>query len=645
MSHAPSFRSRIAAAAAALGLLIAVGCGGKDHGSDVANASLGTIKGDITYVRIPLVKDANGVPTGLETNSANFQTLPARGVAVRAYELDADTGQWRAKQITYANEQGHYAFLVPAGENYAIQVESFTQPFLGSAVSVIADANGLSSTLPQAQRSQYILRTAPDGTSATPSAPLPASKVNADSTYTVNFAVDLTTPWLTASRELLSDGTSPSFPSASFEATPTGSRILAILDSVYAFSMKYGNPTLGSPLDLHYAMGHSEPEGSFIQYDLRHWVQPGPGGIDLAYDPNLGTDHYFGSIRGNAANDDAWDDSVLYTLMGRAFLSRQLAAGGFGNYPYGLTPIGSPIEGLSPDQALVEGFPSAMAANLLQSPYLADTDGTSALLSVKDIRDISSVAPGDIGPFSPLSLAALAWDLDLKANGITAPGTATEWATINTSAIKRLFTLSLPASGSFYPANIYNQLALLKNAKSASEPVDLAAIFNDTTINTITSPYNLPWPQPTTTTFGQTWTSTTGGTYVYNGTLSMASDHQVGGVYANASYQEISYLGVSQVNDQAYQMTLQTTPNPLPAGATIEVVVFSGSNTQAYTFTGNNATPIAFTLAGNGNSTTPNQYPIRVRLISPSTLQPDIPFTLQLAPAPPGTLRGPVLGH
>lgn len=286
-----------------------------------------------------------------------------------------------------------------------------------------------------------------------------------------------------------------------------------------------------------------------------------------------------------------------------------------------------------------------MAANLLQSPYLADTDGSNALVSLKDIRDISSIPSIEVGPHSPLSLASLLWSLDLKANGITSPGTATDWTTINPTAIQRLFTLSLPTPGSFYTANIYNQIGLLKNTKSSLEPVDLAAIFDDTTINTITSPYNLPWPQPTTTTFGQTWTSTTGGTYVYNGTLSMASDHQVGGVYANASYQEIAYLGVSQVNDQAYQMTLQTTPNPLPAGATIEVVVFAGGNTQGYTFTGNNATPIAFTLAGNGNSTTPNQYPIRVRLISPSTLQSDIPFTLQLAPAPPGTLRGPVLGH
>ncbi len=642
MSHAPSLRSRIAAATAALGLLIAVGCTGKKHSDDTASNN-GAIQGNITYLRVPLAKDANGVPTGLDTNPSDYLTLPARGIAVRAYELDPTTSRWRVIQVAYTDSTGHYSFLVPAGDNYAIQVESFTLPYVDAPVSLVADPNGLSSTLPQPQRSRYFLRCAPDGTPATSSLLLPASTVVAGTTYTANFAVDLNTSWMTGSLELASDGSSSAYPSASFEATPSGSRILAILDSVYAFSVAYGNPTPGAPMDLHYVMGHSEAQGSFIQYDLHHWIQPGPGGIDLAYNPSTSSDDYFGSIQGASANDDAWDQSVLYTMLGRANITRQLRGGSYSG-PFGsLLPVGAPIDGLSPDFALAEGLPYAMAANLLQSPYLADTDGTSALLSLKDIRDISSVPVADVGPYSPLSLAALYWDLDLKANGITAPGTVTNWATIQPSAIARIFSISLPVAGSFYPANIYNQLALLKNAKSTSEPVDLAAIFNDTTINTLTSPYNLPWPQPTTTTFGQSWTSTTGGTYVYNGTLSMASDAQVSGAYANASYQEIAYLGVSQVNDQAYQMTLQTTPNPLPAGATIEVVVF-GLN-QAYTFTGNSASPIAFTLLGNGNTTTPNYYPIRVRLISPSTLQPDIPFTLQLAPAPAGTLRGPVLAH
>lgn len=654
MAQAPSFRSRIAASVAVLGLLLGVGCSGSKSKSAAASANLATIQGDITYVRIPLLTDTNGVPTGLDPNPANYKTLPARGVAVRAYELDPNTSQWRAKQVGYADSKGHYSFTVPPGDNYAIQVESFARPYGDSAISLVADPNGLSSTLPQAQRALYFLRSAPDGTAATPTALLPASNINAGSTHTVNFDVDLNTSWMIGSRELLSDGTAPGFTSVSFEASPTGSRILAIIDSIYAFSSAYGVSTPGSALDLHYLMGHSEPEGTFVQYDLSHWVQP--GNIDLAYDSNLGTDHYFGSIQGAAADDDAWDQSVLYVLLGRANLIRQVSSTNYATYPYALKPVTATIDGLSPDLAMVEGLPYAMAANLLQSPYLADTDGIGGggVVSLTDIRDISGVAGADVGPYSPRTLAALTWEIGLKANGITTPGTATDWATIDSAAIARFFTLALPTAGSstsyanaFYPANIYLQLAKLQNAKTASEPVDLAGIFTDATINTIsTTPFNLPWPQPPTTVFGQTWTtSALNGPYSYTGTLSMSADHQVGGVYANESYQEIAYLGVPQVNDQTYNLTLQTTPDPLPAGATIQVVVFAGGNTQAYTFAGSSASPITFTLAGNGNTTTPAQYPIMVRLLSPTTPQSDIPFTLQLTPAPPGTLRGPRLSR
>ncbi|HXC17214.1 MAG TPA: hypothetical protein VNV60_07225 [Holophagaceae bacterium] len=548
--------------------------------------------------------------------------------------------------------------VVPAGDNWIIQVESFTQPFIGSAVSVIADPSGLSSVLPQAQRAHYILRSAPDGTAATPSTLLPAATVATSQTYTANFAVDLSTKWMIGSTELVNDlnDTSnlgaPQLTTAGFESSPTGSRVLAILDSIYAFSTTYGNPAPGAPVDLHYLMGHSEPEGTFIQYDRQHWLQP--SGVDLAYDPLLLSDHYFGSIQGATANDDAWDESVLYVLLSRSNLIGQLAFANYATYPFTLKPVAATIDGLSPDLAMAEGLPYAMAANLLQSPYLADTDGSSggAVLSVTDIRNISGVAAGDVGPYSPRTLAAMFWQIELKTNSPVTPppDTPAEWATINPAALVRLFNIAAPTDPTtsqklFIPTNIYTQLALLKNAKTPAEPVDLAAIFTDTAINAITQPFNLPWPQPSTTVFGQAWTSTTGGTYNYTGTLSMSADHQVNGAYPNASYLEIAYLGVSQVNDQTYNLTLQTTPSTLPAGATLQVVVFAGANTQAYTFSGNSTQPISFTLPGNGNTTTPLEYPIMVRLLSPGTLQPDIPFTLQLAPAPPGTLRGPVLRH
>lgn len=643
MAPAPSLRSRFAASAAVLGLLFATGCSGKKNDTPASSAKLATLQGDITYVRVPLTKDTNGVPTGLETNPANNKVLPARGIYVRAYEYDSTTSQWKFRQVAQTDANGHYAFLVPEGDNYILQVESFTQPYLGSVVSLIADPNGLASTLPQVQRPRYLLRAAPNGTAATPSNPTPSSSVVQGQTYTANFTVDLATSWLTGSIELGAGGVAPGFASAAFEGSPTGSRVLAILDSIYAFSIVAGDPTPGASLDLHYRMGRSESRGTYIEYDPQHWVQP--SGVDLAYNPDNGSDDFFGSIQGAASNDDAWDESVLYRLVGRAHVIRQAGGSPYATYPFTLKAVGSPIDGLSSDIAMAEGLPLIIAANLLKSPYLADTDGTSGLVSVTDIRDLSGVAGADIGPYSPRTLAAMLWEVDLKANGITTPGTATAWAALDPKAIARLFTLGQPASGTFVPDHIYLQLAKLKDAKTGAEPVDLAAIFTDTVINTVASPFNLPWPQPSTTAFGQAWTSTTGGTYLYNGTLSMSADHLVNGVYPNESYKELAYLGIAQVNDQTYRLTLQTTPNPLPSGATIQVVVFSGATTQAWTFSGSSASPATFTLAGNGSTASPLQYPVRVRLLSPATLQSDIPFTLQVAPAPPGTLRGPVLGN
>lgn len=643
MPPAPSFRSRIVATAATLGLLFGIGCSGKKGSLQQPGIATGVIQGNVTYLRVPVAKDPSGTPTGLDTNPADYLTLPARGLAVRAYQYDPTSAQWSMRQIVYTDATGHYAMTVPAGDNYTVQIESFTQPYLGSLVNVIADPNGLASTLPQAQRPRYFLRASPAGVAATVGTPAPVASVALNGSYTVNFATDLSTTWQVGRTDLSVGGVAPQFASAAFESSPTGSRVLAILDDTYAFSVAYGNPTPGNSLDLHYLRGRSEPQGTFIQYNRSAWIQP--GGMDLAFDSSTGSDHYFGSIQGGA-NDDAWDQAVLYTLFGHADIYRQLTNLQYATYPYQLPPIQSPIDGLSPDLALEEGLPRIMAANLLKSPYLPDTDGASALLSLNDIRDLSAVAVADEGPYSPRTLAAALWEIALKANGITSPGTVTNWATINPAAITRLFAVAGPASGTLSPAHAYLQLGLLKNAKTAAEPVDLAAIFTDAVINTLTSPFNLPWPQPAATLFAQAWTtSAVNGPYTYNGTLSMSADHLVNGVYPNASYKEIVYLGVPQAADQTYQLSLVTTPGVLPAGAKIQVTVFASSNTQAYTFIGSNATPVSFTLAGNGNTTTPAEYPIRVRLLSPTTLQSDIPFTLQLAPAPPGTLRGPVLSN
>lgn len=651
MAPAPSLRSRIAASAAALGLLAALACGGGKGGDGSSpQAQSATVQGKVTYTRIPLAKDANGIPTGLDTAAASLQTLPARGLVVAAYSQDATSGLWSLKDRGTTDTNGHYTLALPPSVSYVIQLQSTEQPFSGSSVNLIADPNGLGSTVPEPARVRYLLRKAPDGTAAAAGNLTPASVVAAQGTYTADFAVDLSTTWLTGSLEVAANGTYPGFASAAFEASATGSRPLAILDDVYAFASTYGDPTLGGLLDLHYAMGRSESRGTYIEYDRAHWVQP--SGIDLAFDSQIAGDHIFGSVRGAASNDDAWDEAVLFQTLGRAYMQNQMALTLYGGTTYQLPPVQAPIDGLTPDMALVEGMPAALAANLLKSPYLADTDGTSALVGAPaDVRDLSGVAAADKGPYSARTLAAAAWEIGLKANGIASPGTSTNWATIAPAAIARIFKVAVPTDTTtsirlYSPAHIYAQLALLKNAKAASEPVDLSAIFNDTTINAVASPFNLPWPQPSTTVFGQSWTSAppTGavGAYSYSGTLSMSSDTvQVNGAYPNESYKEVVYLGVSQVNDQAYQLSLATTPSPLPAGATIQVTILNGTSSQAYTFSGSATSSTVFTLTGNGNTTTPLLHPILVRLLSPATAQADIPFTLTLAPAPNGTLRGP----
>ena len=657
MAPALSLRSRIAASAAALGLLFALGCGGKSN--PPAENNTGNITGTVTYTRQPMTFDANGVPTGLDTDPAHLQTLPLRGVAVVIYQLNNSTGSPRWVRITktVTGTEGKYVVQVQAGKNYLVQVEA-RLPSGSFPIQLIGDPNGLASTLPVVERPLYILREASDGTAATPTTPTPTGKVPLHSFTKADFTIDGTTTWMLGSTEIRVDGSAAALDSATFESAPSGSRPAAILDSIFQFAYIYGPPAPGAPLDLHYRMGRTEAAGTYIEYRPNQWIS---GGLDLAYNPNTFTDDIFGSIQGGPGNDDAYDPSVIYQLMGRSFMyflntSRSL----YDTLPHAILPIGKPLDGLSPDQALVEGMPAVLAANILQSPYLADTDGTSALVSAPlDIRDLSGVASADIGPYSPRTLAAMIWEIALKANGVTSPGTPTDWAAMKPGAIVRIFNLKPPSTTTtgtsdtttklFDPANIYFQLSLLKNPKGATELVDLRAIFDDATINGITSPFNMPWPQPSSLSFGQAWTSTTvgtdGTTYAYNGTLSMAKDTvQVNGAYPNASYPELAYLGVSTAKDAPCQMSLSV-PGGIPTGATIQVVVFSGETTQAYNFTASSSAPVAFTLAGSGSTASPAQYPVRVRLLSPSTVQADIPFTLTIAPAAPGTLRGPRISH
>src|SRR5512133_155590 len=83
----PLYRASLRALGAVALLAAALACGGKKGGTTSASSTTITLSGSVTYTRVPLATDANGVPTGLVDSSvaANVQTKPARGVLVRAY--------------------------------------------------------------------------------------------------------------------------------------------------------------------------------------------------------------------------------------------------------------------------------------------------------------------------------------------------------------------------------------------------------------------------------------------------------------------------------------------------------------------------------------------------------------------------------
>jgi hypothetical protein len=286
---------------------------------------------------------------------------------------------------------------------------------------------------------------------------------------------------------------------------------------------------------------------------------------------------------------------------------------------------GKALPDLQPDLALVETLPFVQAANLLKSPYLADT--TAAGTNNTDIRALGSFASGAAsGP----ALASLGWEITLKANALPSPGTVTDWAKINPKALARFFSLSVPSDLSDRP-NIFLQLARLKEAKGTQDPVDLAAIFTDAALTTLTAPYNIPWPRPTT---GD------GATYILDWgkdpnslsaplaalQLSMAKATAVAGTYPNTSSGEATYRKFSLSKDTAYNLRVTTVPATLPAGTKVQVRLFAPS--VIFEATGSDTPAIRVPLRGNKD--TAINYLMRIGLVSPTTLSPDVTVTVSL---------------
>ncbi|MFZ1615483.1 MAG: hypothetical protein WAT51_15005, partial [Holophaga sp.] len=256
------------------------------------------------------------------------------------------------------------------------------------------------------------------------------------------------------------------------------------------------------------------------------------------------------------------------------------------------------------------------------------------LAAAPTIRDVRVRTGLGSDAYSAGNIAALSWEIALKSNSLPSPGTPTDWAKLDALASGRYFSAILAKDDSTYPidiANIYTQIGRLKEAKSGTDSVDLAAIFTDAALTTLLTPFNITWPRPTTlpeSKYLVDWGKdpNTAVTALPTFTLSMANAHtngEVVPVYPNISKGEIFLARFTLSKDRKYRLTVQT-PGGIPAGAEVEVIM--GGTTSKFS---NSVSSVEdFWLIGN--ATTPTFQSVQVRLLSPSVQQPDLPITLGL---------------
>ncbi len=622
---------------AAVLLALALACGGSSGGTTAAD-TVATLTGNVTYLRVPLATTA-GVPTGLvdATVGANLKTLPAQGALVRIYQQIDQTKPdgsivkiWAMAGNAYTDSSGNYSISMTKGRSTMVELLSTFNGGNSTRVSVVAEPAGINSPTLALDRLRYGLRKAVDGTTSTTSN-TPASVPTGNAT--VNFTVGLNDVWWLVDPGVnLNNAEAPNLASAVLETTisgrtagqGSGSRILGIGDSITTFLTTYGATTPGGHLDLHYWPGRSEPRGTYIEYNRALFPQ--------AFDSSAGAAHFFGSIQGGPTNDDAWDEGVLFPMLARGVLYATDLSRTFGVTRNPMFPAGAAQADLTPTMARIEGLAEAMAANLLKSPYLADTQGT-LLAAMKDVRTFTGS-----GPYAAPAIRALAWEVILKANSVTSPGTATQWATINPLATNRFF---LPPSGATNgatdttardtePINIYTQLTRLQEAKATTEPVDLAALFTNTALTSLTTPYGITWPRPTTgeyLLFFKDWAADPTGVLALP-TFSMAKAAQVNGAYPNLSTGEVLFGGFTVSVDKRCVLTVALSP-ALPSGARVEVDLPMMARTFSFTNTGSDTGAIVIPCY----TTAPSFHPVRIRLISPDATQPTTTVTLTLTPS------------
>jgi hypothetical protein len=597
------------------------------------------------YQRVPLARDANGKPTGLvdATVAANLVSLPAQGMYIRVYQQRPQTAPdgttsyaWVMAGATTTNLfTGLYTISVPIGYPTMVELLSSVSGGANQVINLIADPQGIASSVPAPDRVQYAMRAAADGS-------VPANN-NAPATLltgntVVNFTVGLNDAWWIYNPSITASTNVAAFvDQAVLETTlpgrttglGTGSRVLGIGDTIASFVAVYGSATPGGTVDLHYWPG-VDSGGSYIVYDRNLIPQ------------SLTSSIYFGTLRGGPANDDAWDGGVIYPMLARNVLYGANLTRTFTVPLNPLYPPSSPLTDLSPDVSLIEGLAQAMAANVLQSPYLADTNSTG-VASVVDIRDVSGLSASQLTPYSAPAIRAFAWGVILNASGIPSSGAASNWASINPLAAARFFmapaSTGLALNGAptdIEPLNIYSQIMRLKEVKAQTEPVDLALVFNDALLTKLGTPCGITWPRPITgpySSFVANWPSDLTGT-LSPVALSMAKAIQVDTLvpsgtmaYPNVSEREVFYAGFYLTADKRCTLTATITPALAP-GTQVDVDLPFMQRTFSFTGSGGTTEPLVIPVS----NLVPYYHPLRIHLVSPSTLQPDVTVALAFNP-------------
>lgn len=619
------------------GLILTLGCSSKSAASTTTEEiPQVTISGTIKFTRVPTIKSTTGIPLGLETDSTKFLLdQPARGVSVRVYQYVTETEVdgslkkfFKLSGLGVTGSDGKYTLIVNRDKPIMIEVvSSFTPSQSGqNPINIIADPNGMTSAINNNQRLRYVLRKAVDGTGATSTNVAPTSTITSAAS-TVDFSVGVNDKWL-LSDVSYDTGTNiaPRISNASLESTGTGSRILGIIDNIYNFLNVYNTSASFDTLDLHYFLGRREPRGTYVDYDRSAY--PLSGSTNTAYDFQTGKLHYFGSIGGSSANDDAWDDALIYGLLARNNLYVQIYFGSL--FLKDIPPLmptfneNPQINNVHPMLAFIQGQSDVLVASLLKSPFLADTFSGTA--SVRDIRDLSLLSSLNKSIYSASTIAALGWGILLQSNSITAPGTPTTWATIDLTKTGRYFGIVIPANIVDTP-NIYNHLARLQETKAVAEPVDLKAIFTDTFLTSYLAPFNIVWPRPVTPnplyTFVYDWDllSTFAKTPI---PLSMDNAILLSGKYPNATSGELAYARFSLTADSAFNLSVSSSAS-IPNGSVSIYFVDAG-----YTYVYNSAsTPTRIVLKGNSS---PYRHTIIVRVNSPLVKINNTNLTITLTP-------------